>query len=150
MGVNPKIGVGPKWMVYFMDTPIKSDDLGFFPYFWKTPMYDVFSNIFFSELFTFQVSDLGKHQISLEFRHFVGEVLHPTIIQTLKTRGFLVSLHVTSLLRIWWAEEVGSVCVFFFFSFFAFFISGRTSCFLSKTYISLHFSLFKVIGMSAI
>ena len=25
----------PKWMVYLMENPIKMDDLGFFPYFWK-------------------------------------------------------------------------------------------------------------------
>ena len=25
----------PKWMVYFMENPIKMNDLGVFPYFWK-------------------------------------------------------------------------------------------------------------------
>ena len=36
MGVEPKIGgKPPKWMVYFMENPIKMDDLGGKkPYFW--------------------------------------------------------------------------------------------------------------------
>ena len=38
MGVNPKIGgKPPKWMVKIMANPIKMDDLGVFPYFWKHP-----------------------------------------------------------------------------------------------------------------
>ena len=40
MGVNPKIrGKPPKWMVKIMENPIKMDDLGGHPYFWKHP-YD--------------------------------------------------------------------------------------------------------------
>ena len=38
LGVEPKIVVGPfppKWMVKIMENPIKMDDLGVFPYFWK-------------------------------------------------------------------------------------------------------------------
>ncbi len=36
----PKIGgfYPPKWMVKIMETPIKMDDLGVFPYFWKHPI----------------------------------------------------------------------------------------------------------------
>ena len=39
MGVEPKIGVvnPPKWMVYFMENPIKMDDLGV-PLFLDTPI----------------------------------------------------------------------------------------------------------------
>ena len=38
VGVNPKIGgKNPKWMVYFMETPIKMDDLGV-PLFLETHM----------------------------------------------------------------------------------------------------------------
>ena len=38
MGVEPKIGgTPPKWMVKIMENPIKIDDLGGFPYFWKHP-----------------------------------------------------------------------------------------------------------------
>ena len=39
MGVNPKIGEGypPKWMVYFIQNPIKMDDLGV-PLFLETPI----------------------------------------------------------------------------------------------------------------
>ncbi len=34
----PKIGgKPPKWMVKIMENPIKMDDLGVFPYFWKHP-----------------------------------------------------------------------------------------------------------------
>ena len=37
MGVS-KNRATPKWMVYFMvPNPIKMDDLGVFPYFWKHP-----------------------------------------------------------------------------------------------------------------
>ena len=36
--VFPKIGVPPKWMVYFMENPIKMDDLGV-PLFLETPIY---------------------------------------------------------------------------------------------------------------
>ncbi len=37
--VFPKIGVvnPSKWMVQIMENPIKMDDLGVFPYFWKRP-----------------------------------------------------------------------------------------------------------------
>ena len=36
--VFPKIGENPpKWMVKIMENPIKIDDLGVFPYFWKHP-----------------------------------------------------------------------------------------------------------------
>ena len=35
--VFPKIGVKlPKWMIYFMENPIKMDDLGGFPIFLET------------------------------------------------------------------------------------------------------------------
>ncbi len=38
--VFPKIGgKPPKWMVYFMENPIKMDDLGGFPIFLETPKY---------------------------------------------------------------------------------------------------------------
>ena len=38
MGVEPKIGENPlKWMVYFMENPIKIDDLGETPLFLETP-----------------------------------------------------------------------------------------------------------------
>ena len=40
MGASKNRGVyPPKWMVYFMENPIKIDDLGGFyhPYFWKHP-----------------------------------------------------------------------------------------------------------------
>ena len=39
MGPFPKIGGGsPKWMVKIMENPIKMDDLGGKPYFWKHPV----------------------------------------------------------------------------------------------------------------
>ena len=42
MDVEPKIGgITPKWMVYFMENPIKMDDLGV-PLFLETPTYDIF------------------------------------------------------------------------------------------------------------
>ena len=37
MGVSKNRGKTLKWMVYFMENPIKMDDLGFHPYFWKHP-----------------------------------------------------------------------------------------------------------------
>ena len=44
MGVEPKIGgkvlKPPKWMVYFMENPIKMDDLGV-PLFLETPIWDL-------------------------------------------------------------------------------------------------------------
>ena len=41
MGVEPKIGgKPPKWMVYFMENPIKMDDLGGPPLFLETPISD--------------------------------------------------------------------------------------------------------------
>ena len=40
MGVNPKIGgKPPKWMVYFMENPIKMDDLGIPLIFGNTQMF---------------------------------------------------------------------------------------------------------------
>ena len=36
MGVSKNRGI-PKWMVKIMENPIKMDDLGVFPYFWKYP-----------------------------------------------------------------------------------------------------------------
>ena len=39
MGVEPKIGENPpKWMVYFMENPIRMDDLGV-PLFLETPRF---------------------------------------------------------------------------------------------------------------
>ena len=37
MGVSKNSGT-PKWMVYFMENPIKMDDLGVFPLFLETPI----------------------------------------------------------------------------------------------------------------
>ena len=42
LGVEPKIGVKPpKWMVKIMEHPIKMDDLGAHPYFWKHPFVHI-------------------------------------------------------------------------------------------------------------
>ena len=40
MGVSKNKGT-PKWMVYFMENPIKMDDLGVFPLFLETPIYSL-------------------------------------------------------------------------------------------------------------
>ena len=46
-GVNPNIGVfPPKWMVYFMENPIKIDDLGV-PLFLETPTLTINVNYIF-------------------------------------------------------------------------------------------------------
>ena len=37
MDVSKNRGKNPKWMVKIMENPIKMDDLGVFPYFWKHP-----------------------------------------------------------------------------------------------------------------
>ena len=47
MGVEPKIGgKTPKWMVFFMETPIKMDDLGGFP----TPIFGSTPHLLLSPL----------------------------------------------------------------------------------------------------
>ena len=40
MGVSQKNSGTPKWMVYFMENPIKVDDLGV-PLFLETPIYNI-------------------------------------------------------------------------------------------------------------
>ena len=91
LGVSKNTGT-PKWMVKIMENPIKMDDLGVFPYFWKHPfgfsVYGFWWDQPISDLWnpgagTQQCRDLCKRKM-LAFREFPlyhsnSEGVHPLL-----------------------------------------------------------------------
>ena len=90
----PKIGVvnPPKWMVYFMENPIKMDDLGI-PLFLETPTSSTgcVSIVFFPHVLTsnkrpksywFEVREKGRHVLTLGLLAFAPKKKKSTTWKT--------------------------------------------------------------------